>query len=533
MRCAQAAPTDVVLLAGKGHEDYQEVAASSGPSRQRRGRAPGRVAAPQPGPRGGSAHEGLPPPMMTLAQAARAAARMHAGGRPATPILRVHTDTRTLRRRPVRGAARRRFDAHDFLPQARAAGAAAALAEHGWPMPGCPACRCRHPGWRCSSWPRLARALRPAADRRDRQQRQDHRHPDGGRHPARLDGRARTGHRRQLNNHIGVPLTLLRLRAGARPPRRRVELGMNHPGEIALLAAWRADGGPGQQRAARAPGVHGHVEAVAQENGAGHHRAAGRRRGRLPGRRCLHAPCGAPGRQPGRSDHLRDAGRGRCHRCAAPATWVADADRRPLAVRVHTPPARPRFSCTSRAAQRAQRAGRQRPARWPPACRWRGGAGAGRLPPGGKGRSQPAAAAAGPAARHAGGRQLQRQPRFGACRHRRAGRRCRARAGWCWATWARWATRARVPRRGGRLCARQRGIELFWTAAVRPSRRRPMARGPPLRRCAGCCRPGPPRPCLRRGAGQGISFMQMERVVQAALRPRQSPAGAPPDAACC
>jgi hypothetical protein len=60
-----------------------------------------------------------------------------------------------------------------------------------------------------------------------------------------------------LNNDIGVPLT-----AAAPAPTTQVavlELGMNHPGEIAVLAAHGpTHGGAGQQRPARAPGVHGH-----------------------------------------------------------------------------------------------------------------------------------------------------------------------------------------------------------------------------------------------------------------------------------
>ena len=54
-------------------------------------------------------------------------------------FTRVHTDTRTLQPGDLFVALRgERFDAHDFLPQARAAGAVAALAERGLAEAGLP-----------------------------------------------------------------------------------------------------------------------------------------------------------------------------------------------------------------------------------------------------------------------------------------------------------------------------------------------------------------------------------------------------------
>ena len=70
-----------------------------------------------------------------------------------------------------------------------------------------------------------------------------------------------------FNNDIGVPLTLLRLRAHHRVA--VLELGMNHPGEIAQLAAWAA---PTVAVVNNAQREHQEfmqsVEAVALENGA-------------------------------------------------------------------------------------------------------------------------------------------------------------------------------------------------------------------------------------------------------------------------
>ena len=150
---------------------------------------------------------------------------------------RVHSDTRSLREGDLFVALRgERFDAHDFLPQARAAGAVAALAEHGLgeaTLPGLLVpqtlqalqtlaaqwrARCTLPlvavtgsNGKTTVTQMVASILRAAF------------------------GDAAFATQGNLNNHIGVPLTLLRLRATHRAG--VVELGMNHPGEIAELAA--------------------------------------------------------------------------------------------------------------------------------------------------------------------------------------------------------------------------------------------------------------------------------------------------------
>ncbi|MGE0096729.1 MAG: UDP-N-acetylmuramoyl-tripeptide--D-alanyl-D-alanine ligase [Hydrogenophaga sp.] len=153
------------------------------------------------------------------------------------PLTRVHTDTRSLRTGDLFVALKgERFDAHEFLPQARAQGALAALAEHGLQEAGLPGVLVpdsrRALGelarlWRSQfSLPliavtgsngkttvtqMIASILRATA------------------------GEAAHATLGNFNNDIGVPLTLLRLHAGHRLS--VVELGMNHPGEIAELAA--------------------------------------------------------------------------------------------------------------------------------------------------------------------------------------------------------------------------------------------------------------------------------------------------------
>ena len=153
-----------------------------------------------------------------------------------TRIDRVHTDTRTLQKGDLFVALKgENFDAHDFLAQAKASGATAAVAQHGLSVAGLPGLEVNDSklalGQLASSWrgqfdlPLIAvtgsngkttvtqmiasilRAYKPDA-------------------AFSTQG--------NFNNDIGVPLTLLRL--GPAHQIGVVELGMNHPGEIAYLA---------------------------------------------------------------------------------------------------------------------------------------------------------------------------------------------------------------------------------------------------------------------------------------------------------
>ncbi len=184
-------------------------------------------------------------------------------------IHRVHTDTRTLAAGDFFVALKgERFDAHDFLLQAKDSGAVAALAEHGLEaasMNGLivPDAK-RALGELAAAWraqfdlPLIAvtgsngkttvtqmiasilKALSPE-------------------HSMATQG--------NLNNDIGVPLTLLRLRAEHQIA--VIELGMNHPGEIAYLSALAQPTVAVVNNAQREHQEFMHtVEAVAEENGA-------------------------------------------------------------------------------------------------------------------------------------------------------------------------------------------------------------------------------------------------------------------------
>lgn len=176
--------------------------------------------------------------MLTLAQAHALLPGSVLVGDGVTPLARVHTDTRTLQAGDLFVALKgERFDAHDFIAQARAAGATAALVERADTLDGLPglvvadtrrALATLAAGWRVGySGPLVAVTG-----------------SNGKTTVTQMiasilrawQGAAALATEGNFNNDIGVPLTLLRLR----PDQHRaavVELGMNHPGEIAELAA--------------------------------------------------------------------------------------------------------------------------------------------------------------------------------------------------------------------------------------------------------------------------------------------------------
>ena len=212
--------------------------------------------------------------MMTLQQALDLlGGRATLVGDGATAVQRVHSDTRTLQPGDLFVALRgERFDAHDFLPQARAAGAVAALAEHGVAAAGLPglvvsdallALQNLAAAWR-RSIPLPLIAVTGSNGKTTVTQ------MIAAILRAWL-GDAAFATEGNLNNHIGLPLTLLRLRAGPTLTHRAgvVELGTNHVGEIALLARLAA---PNLALVNNAQREHQEfmatVEAVAHENGA-------------------------------------------------------------------------------------------------------------------------------------------------------------------------------------------------------------------------------------------------------------------------
>ena len=188
-------------------------------------------------------------------------------------VQRVHTDSRSLAAGDLFVALRgERFDGHGYIAQAAAAGAVAVLCEAageaaalaaGLPALVVPDTRLAlgtlAAGWRAqftlpliavtgsngkTTVTQMIASILRAAE------------PD---HSLATQG--------NLNNDIGVPLTLLGLRAHHRLA--VVELGMNHPGEIAALAAMAQPTVALVNNAQREHQEFMHtVEAVARENGA-------------------------------------------------------------------------------------------------------------------------------------------------------------------------------------------------------------------------------------------------------------------------
>ncbi len=266
----QAQAQDVVLIAGKGHEATQDVAGVKTVFSDVDEAAAALASISSLPSRPPIAHM-----MMTLGQAHRLLPGSVLVGDPATPIHRVHTDTRTLQQGDFFVALRgERFDAHDFLPQAAQAGAVAVLVQQGADTCGLPGLIVPDTraalGWLAAGWrarfdipligvtgsngkttvtQMIASILRAWV-------------ASQGAPEASL---ATQGN---FNNEIGVPLTLLRLREGQHRC-AVVELGMNHPGEIAQLAAIAAPTVGLVNNAQREHQEFMHtVEAVARENGA-------------------------------------------------------------------------------------------------------------------------------------------------------------------------------------------------------------------------------------------------------------------------
>ena len=210
--------------------------------------------------------------MMTLSQAHVLLPASTLVGDGTVVVQRVHSDTRSLRAGDLFVALKgERFDAHDFLAQAKASGAVAALAERGLTEAGLPGLQVADGQVALTE---LARAWRQRLHL-----------PliavtgSNGKttvtqmiavilHAWLADAAfATVGN---FNNHIGVPLTLLRLRqdGGAWHRAAVVELGMNHQGEIAELAALVA---PTVALVNNAQREHqefmASVDAVARENG--------------------------------------------------------------------------------------------------------------------------------------------------------------------------------------------------------------------------------------------------------------------------
>jgi len=210
--------------------------------------------------------------MMTLQQAQQWLPGSRLVGDGALVLHRVHTDTRTLTAGDLFVALKgERFDAADFLAQAQAQGAVAALCDASAED------RLRQSGLPGLLVPDAKAALGQLACAWRAQFDLPLISVTGSNGKTTVtqmiasilrtwQGDAALATQGNLNNDIGVPLTLLRLRASHRVA--VVELGMNHPGEIAYLAALTQ---PTVALVNNAQREHlefmGTVEAVAHENG--------------------------------------------------------------------------------------------------------------------------------------------------------------------------------------------------------------------------------------------------------------------------
>ncbi|MDH3066681.1 bifunctional UDP-N-acetylmuramoyl-L-alanyl-D-glutamate--2,6-diaminopimelate ligase MurE/UDP-N-acetylmuramoyl-tripeptide--D-alanyl-D-alanine ligase MurF [Achromobacter insolitus] len=226
-----AAPDDVVLLAGKGHETYQDIGGEKLPFDDR--------------------------------EWARLALLL-------PQVKGVSTDTRRIGEGELFVAlVGENFDAHNYLDQAEARGACAAVVANAMPEARLPqlvlgdtriALMRIGAAWRA----RFALPVVAVTGSNGKTTTKEMISAMLAEWQGEGNRLATAGN---LNNDIGVPLTLLRLR----PEHRAAvfELGMNHPGEIAQLAAIAAPTVTLVTNAQREHQEFMHsVEAVARENGA-------------------------------------------------------------------------------------------------------------------------------------------------------------------------------------------------------------------------------------------------------------------------
>jgi UDP-N-acetylmuramoyl-tripeptide--D-alanyl-D-alanine ligase len=192
-------------------------------------------------------------------------------GDPAIGFARVHTDSRSLQAGDLFVALKgERFDAHDFLPQALGQGAVAAVSQQPLSMPGLQVADTQQALMQLAAAWRAKKSLPLIAVTGS----------NGKTTVTQMiasilrawvgDGAFAT--LGNFNNDVGVPLTLLRLRQNEDGQWHKagvVEIGMNHPGEIAPLAAITA---PTVALVNNAQREHQEflttVEATAEENGA-------------------------------------------------------------------------------------------------------------------------------------------------------------------------------------------------------------------------------------------------------------------------
>ena len=249
---SKARPADVVLIAGKGHETYQEVAGVRYPFsdaqvalaalRALRARA-GDVFS-DPAPKGaatgiatGVAMGAAMGPIACLPHLPNARLVGEPAHWPHAANARVHSDTRTLMAGDLFVAlSGDHYDAHAFLPKLSDQGVQVALASHGLAQAGLVGVEVPDTRTGLGDWAQLWRhecrvpliAVTGSNGKTTVTQmiasilRMAH-------------GEAALATAGNFNNDIGLPLTILRLRSHHRSA--VVELGMNHPGEIARLSA--------------------------------------------------------------------------------------------------------------------------------------------------------------------------------------------------------------------------------------------------------------------------------------------------------